>query len=201
MDSIADMPSLDETDIEILRLLSHDARRTYTDIAEEVSMSGPAVADRIERLQDAGIINRFTVDIDRTQLGAGAQIFVQVDPGDSFEQLRSRLDGSDAVEHVMVTAGGELWFNARAEVHSVHTRVRSLLEPVDDAEYSVTLIDEIEWQPSLDGTDFALTCAECGNTVDNEGESEWIDDRMHHFCCITCQSQFKDRLNQLKEGV
>jgi len=198
---IVDMASLDETDIEILRLLSHDARRTITDIAEEVDMSGPAVADRIDRLQDAGIINRFTVELDRTQLGAGAQIFVQLDPGNSFDQLRSRLDGADAVEHVMVTADGELWFNARAEVHNVHQWLSTLLEPADDAEYSVTLIDEIEWQPSLDGTDFALTCSECGNTVDSEGESEWIDDRMYHFCCSTCQSQFKARLNELKEGV
>lgn len=195
------MVSLDETDIEILRLLSHDARRTITDIAERVDMSGPAVTDRIERLQDAGIINRFTVDIDRTQLGAGAQIFVQLDPGDSFEQLRARLDNADGVEHVMVTADGELWFNARAEVHNVHPWLSGLVEPADDAEYSVTLIDEIEWLPSLDGTDFALTCAECGNTVDNEGESEWIDDRLYHFCCTTCQNQFGEQFDQLKEGV
>lgn len=195
------MASLDETDIKILQLLSHDARRSYTDIAEEVDLSDPAVADRIERLQDAGVINRFTVDIDRTQLGAGAQVFVQVDPRGSFDRLRSRLDESDAVEHVMVTAGGELWFNARVDVHNVHPWLRGLLEPADDAEYTVTLIDEIEWQPSLDGTDFALTCAECGNTVDSEGESEWLDDRMYHFCCSTCQHQFKDQLNRLKEGM
>jgi DNA-binding Lrp family transcriptional regulator len=195
------MASLDETDIEILQLLSYDARRTITDVAEEVDMSGPAVADRIDRLQDAGIINRFTVDIDRTQLKSGAQIFVQLDPGNSFDQLRSRLDGADAVEHVMVTAGGELWFNARVEVNNVHPWIRGLLEPAEYTEYSVTLIDEIEWQPSLDGTDFALTCVECGNTVDSEGESEWIDDRMYHFCCSTCQHQFKNQLNQLKEGV
>jgi DNA-binding Lrp family transcriptional regulator len=195
------MASLDETDIEILRLLSHDARRSYTDIAAAVDLSGPAVADRIERLQDAGVINRFTVDIDRTQLGAGAQIFVQVVPGSSFDTLRARLDEADAVEHVMVTAGGELWFNARVDVNNVHPWLRSLLEPADDAEYTVTLIDEIEWQPSLDGTDFALTCAECGNTVDSEGESEWLDDRMYHFCCSTCKRQFKDQFTRLSEGV
>jgi len=195
------MPVLDDTDIEILRLLSHDARRTYTNIAEEVDLSGPAVADRIERLQDAGIINRFTVEIDRTQLGAGAQIFVQVDPGDSFDTVRSRLDEAEAVEHVMVTAGGELWFNARAEVHNVHPWLSGLLEPADDAEYTVTLIDEIEWQPSLDGTDFALTCAECENTVDDEGESAWIDEQLYHFCCGTCQSQFEERYEDLSEGV
>ncbi|KZX49091.1 MULTISPECIES: AsnC family transcriptional regulator [Haloarcula] len=195
------MAALDETDIEILRLLSHDARRTYTEIAEKVDMSGPAVADRIERLQDAGIINRFTVDIDRTQLGAGAQVFVQVDPGNNFDSLRTRLDESDAVEHVMVTAGGELWFNARVDVNGVHSWLRDLLEPAENAEYSVTLIDEIEWQPSLDGTDFALTCAECGNTVDSEGKSEWLDDRMYHFCCSTCKREFEDQLNRLQEGV
>lgn len=195
------MASLDETDIEILRLLSRDARRPYTDIAEKVDLSGPAVADRIERLQDAGVINRFTVDIDRTQLGAGAQIFVQVDPGSSFDTLRSRFDEADAVEHVMVTAGGELWFNARVDVDNVNPWLRKLLEPAPDAEYSVTLVDEIEWQPSLDGTDFALTCAECGNTVDSEGESEWLDDRMYHFCCSTCQRQFKAQFDRLKEGA
>lgn len=195
------MASLDETDMEILRLLSRNARRSYTDIAEAVELSGPAVADRIERLQDAGIIERFTVEIDRTQIGAGAQIFVQVDPGNSFDRLRARFDESDAVEHVMVTAGGELWFNARVEVGTVHTWLDRLLEPAEGATYTVTLIDEIEWQPSLDGTDFALTCAECGTEVGSGGESEWIDGKMRHFCCPTCRSQFEERLEQLREGV
>lgn len=195
------MAALDETDIEILRLLSRDARRPYTEIAEEVDLSGPAVADRIERLQDAGIINRFTVDIDRTQLGAGAQLFVQLDPGASFDRLRSRLDESDAVEHVMVTAEGELWFNARLAPHKVHSWMRRLSEPAADAEYTVTLIDEIEWQPSLEGTDFALSCAECGNTVDSEGESERIDGQLYHFCCSTCRDQFEDRFDRLREGI
>lgn len=195
------MASLDETDVEILRLLSRDARRSYTDIADTVGLSGPAVADRIERLREAGIINRFTVDIDRTQLGAGAQVFVRLDPGTSFDLLRSRLDESDAVEHVIVTADGELWFNARVEAQAVRTWISGLLESAEDAAYTVTLVDEIEWQPSLDGTDFALSCAECGNTVDSEGESERIDERLYHFCCPTCQSQFKDRLNRLEEGI
>jgi len=195
------MPALDETDVEILQLLSHDARRTITDIAEAVGLSGPAVADRIERLEDAGIINRFTIDVDRTQLGAGAQIFVQLDPGNSFDQLRGRLDDSEAVEHVIVTADGELWFNARAPLHEVHDWLDDLVAPAERAEYSVTLVDEIEWQPSFGGTEFALSCAECGNTVDNEGETERIDDQLRHFCCATCRREFEARLERLEEGV
>ncbi|MBB6644801.1 winged helix-turn-helix transcriptional regulator [Halobellus ruber] len=195
------MTSLDETDIEILRLLSRDARRTNADIAERVGLSGPAVADRIKRLREAGIINRFTVDVDRTQLGAGVQVFVQLDPGDSFDRLRDRLDDADTVEHVMVTAEGELWFNARVEPHGVHGWLRDLVGPIDAAEYTVTLVDEIEWQPSLDGTEFALSCAECGNTVDEEGESERIDDTLYHFCCATCRAAFRERFDRLSDGV
>jgi len=195
------MASLDETDMTILRLLSQDGRRSYSDISERVGLSGPAVADRIERLQESGIINRFTVDIDRTQIGGGAQLFVQVDPGNSFQTVRERLDDSDDVEHVMVTADGELWFNARAELHSVHTWLDRLLDPAPDADYSVTLIDEIEWQPSLDGTDFALTCAECGNHVGSQGESKRLNGTMHHFCCSTCRAQFEEQLNQLQDGL
>lgn len=195
------MTALDETDMEILRLLSRDARRPYNEIADAVDLSGPAVSDRIDRLQDAGIINRFTVDLDRTQLGAGAQVFVQLDPNGAFDALRARLDAADDVEHVMVTAGGELWFNARAEVHGVHDWLDDLFAPADDVDYEVTLVDEIDWQPTLDGTEFALTCAQCSNTVDSEGVAERLDGRLHHFCCSTCRDQFAAKLDELKDGV
>lgn len=195
------MVTLDQIDSEILQLLSENARLSYTDIADEVGLSGPAVADRIDRLQEAEIINRFTVDIDRTQLSGGAQIFVQVDPGETFEQLRKRLERSPAVEHLITTAEGELWFNARTDVNNVHSWLRDLLEPTGDVEYSVTLVDEIEWQPTLDSADLTPDCAECGNTVDSEGEGVWIDETIYHFCCPTCQDRFEDRFEQFNEGL
>ena len=51
------MRDLDETDLEILQLLLSNARRPYSDIADVVGLSPPAVSDRVSRLQETGRIN------------------------------------------------------------------------------------------------------------------------------------------------
>ena len=196
------MRDLDETDVELLSLLAEDARRPFSELGEAVGLSGPAVSDRITRLQEAGIINRFTVDVDRSQLRAGVPVFVQVelDPG-SVEAARERLRDADGVEHLFVTAAGDVWFYARVEARNVREWVARLFDGIDVADYAVTLVDDVEWTPTVDGVEFALTCAECGNTVDSEGETARIDSEVYHFCCPSCRSRFEDRYRQLEEGA
>lgn len=196
------MRELDDTDVEILSLLAEDARRPYSDIGEEVGLSGPAVSDRVTRLQEAGVIQNFTIDVDRTQLRAGIPVMIQLDlPPEAVGEVRERVREADAVEHVFVTAEGEVWFYARTEARNVRSWVDSLLGDLADAEYAVTLVDEAEWTPTIDGIDFALTCAECGNTVDSEGESTRIGSEIYHFCCPSCRSRFEERYDRLEDGV
>lgn len=52
---------LDDIDRDILRHLSADGRLSYTDLADWVSLSRVAVRRRIERMEDAGVIEGFTV--------------------------------------------------------------------------------------------------------------------------------------------
>ncbi|WP_222915797.1 AsnC family transcriptional regulator [Natrinema sp. SYSU A 869] len=196
------MRDLDETDMAILRLLGEDARRPYSEIAERVGLSGPAVSDRVQRLEEAGVINRFTVDVDQSQLRAGVPVFVRaIVPSGTVDDCKAAIADADAVEHVFVTADGELWFYARAQVQRVREWLEGLLPEADGVDYDVTLMDDAEWTPSLDGTQFALTCAECGNTVDSEGESTRIEGEVYHFCCPSCQGRFENRYDRLEEGV
>lgn len=196
------MRNLDETDLEILSLLADDARRPFSDIGEEVGLSGPAVSDRVNRLQEAGIINNFTIDVNRAHLRAGVPVFIQAEIGSaSLETARNQVRKSDGVEHVFTTSEGDLWFYARVEAQNVRQWVNGLFNEVDVADYTVTLIDEIEWTPSVDGVEFALTCAECNNTVDNEGETTRIDGEIYHFCCPSCLARFEDRYQRLEEGA
>jgi len=188
------MRTLDETDMEILSLLAEDARRSFSSIGEEVELSGPAVSGRVTRLEESGVIEGFTVDVNREHLRAGVPVFVRFDNGPAaVDELRDCLADADGVEHVFVTAEGKVWFHGRTEGASVRQWVESLLDGVSTTEYAVTLVDEAEWTPSLDGTEFAVTCVECGNTVDSEGESARIDDAVYHFCCSSCRSQFEER--------
>ncbi|AEH39034.1 AsnC family transcriptional regulator [Halopiger xanaduensis] len=196
------MRELDETDMEILSLLAENARRPFSEIGEQVGLSGPAVSDRVERLQEAGIINNFTIDVNRSQLRAGVPVLIQVElPVDSLEPARERVGDADGVEHVFVTAEGDLWFYARIEAQNVRTWLETLLDDVTVSDYAVTLVDRVEWTPSIDGVEFALSCAECGNTVDSEGETSRIDGEVYHFCCPSCLSRFEDRYQRLEEGA
>jgi DNA-binding Lrp family transcriptional regulator len=52
---------LDEADRDILRHLSADGRLSYTDLADLIDLSRVAVRKRIERMEDAGVIEGFTV--------------------------------------------------------------------------------------------------------------------------------------------
>nr|WP_201292994.1 hypothetical protein [Halobacterium bonnevillei] len=62
-------------------------------------------------------------------------------------------------------------------------------------------VDDVECEPSLDGTEFAIASAECGNTVDTEGESARIDETVSHFCCGSCRSRFEEQYKRLEEGM
>jgi DNA-binding Lrp family transcriptional regulator len=196
------MRNLDETDLEILSLLAENARRPFSDIGEEVGLSGPAVSDRVKRLQEADIINNFTIDVNRAQLRAGVPVFIQTEiKSASLETARKRVRESDGVEHVFTTSEGGLWFYARVEAQNVRQWIDGLFDEIDVMSYSVTLVDEIEWTPSVDGVEFALTCAECNNTVDNEGETTRIDGEIYHFCCPSCLARFEERYQRLEEGA
>ena len=196
------MRNLDETDLEILSLLAENARRPFSEIGEQVGLSGPAVSDRVKRLQDASIINNFTIDVNRAHLRAGVPVFIQAEIGsESLETSCRRVRESDGVEHVFTTSEGDLWFYARVEAQNVRQWIEMLFDEIDIADYTVTLVDDVEWTPSIDGVEFALTCAECNNTVDNEGETSRIDGEIYHFCCPSCLARFEDRYQRLEEGA
>ena len=196
------MSTLDETDVRILELLVADARRPYSDIAEEIDLSPPAVSDRIDRLRESGVIRGFTVDVDRSQLRAGVPVLVTLElPADVVSEVREAVIGAEAVEHVFVTAESDVVFHARFRADAVREQLGRLvdLSRVDD--YEVTVVSDAEWTPSLGGAEFALSCAECGNTVTSEGRSERFGGDQYHFCCPSCLAQFRERYEAFEAGA
>ena len=71
-------PALDTTDLAILDVLVVDARATYGDIGAEVGLSAPAVKRRMDRLVSAGVIRRYTVDLDHERLGRPLEAFTEL---------------------------------------------------------------------------------------------------------------------------
>ena len=67
----------DDLDAAILRVLAVDARATYAQIGQQVSLSAPAVKRRVDRLREDGVIRGFTVRLDPAALGWHTEAFVE----------------------------------------------------------------------------------------------------------------------------
>lgn len=199
------MRDLDETDLEILQLLLANARRPYSDIADVVGLSAPAVSERVARLQETGVIERFTLDVDRSQLRGGIPVLVTLDIASSdpdVSPIAETLLDAGAVEHVFTTAEADLVVFARIP----DTDIAGWLSDTVDAggtieDVEVTLLSAADWSPDLGGTEFALTCVQCGNTVDSEGTAKRIDGELYQFCCPSCEARFEDKYEQLQRGA
>ena len=54
---------LDETDMKIIHALRKNGRISMTELGKEVFMTSQAVKNRIARLQDLGVVERYTVNV------------------------------------------------------------------------------------------------------------------------------------------
>ena len=69
---------MDELDREILSILRRDARTPYTEIADRVGTSEGTVRNRVERMVDDGIIERFTVSTSTGNVKSMIELSVDV---------------------------------------------------------------------------------------------------------------------------
>ncbi len=60
---------LDNTDLDILRLLQEDSRTSYRNIANKLGLSVGTVHNRVKRLMSEGIIRSFSTILDPEKLG------------------------------------------------------------------------------------------------------------------------------------
>lgn len=74
---------LDDTDWLLLKQLQTDGRLSYHELGRRVGLSAPAVAERVRRLEDAGVIAGYQARVDPARAGL---------PVTAFLQLRCRLD-------------------------------------------------------------------------------------------------------------
>jgi Lrp/AsnC family transcriptional regulator, leucine-responsive regulatory protein len=69
---------LDDTDWLILKELQADGRLSYNELGRRVNLSSPAVAERVRRLEDSGVIAGYHARVDPTQAGFPLTGFVQM---------------------------------------------------------------------------------------------------------------------------
>lgn len=111
------VPALDAVDRLLLDALLADGRAPYAELARRVGLSAPAVRDRIDRLEAAGIVTGYRAVVDPHAVGLEVTALVgiyQSDSAESEDVVRS-LESIREVE--------DCWFVAGEEAFVVKVRV------------------------------------------------------------------------------
>jgi len=74
-------PTLDPTNLRLLDELRRNPRISMSELARRLGMSSPAVTERVQRLEDEGIITGYRVELDPRALGWPVAAFVRIRPG------------------------------------------------------------------------------------------------------------------------
>jgi Lrp/AsnC family leucine-responsive transcriptional regulator len=72
---------LDAVNVQLLDELHDDPRMSMSELARRVGMSAPAVTERVQRLESAGVIKGFRMEVDPAALGMPVTALVRVRPG------------------------------------------------------------------------------------------------------------------------
>lgn len=69
---------IDKIDGKILHHLAHDSRMSIERLSEMVGLSPTPVRRRVRRLEETGILRRYTVDVDMEKCGFGQLMYVYI---------------------------------------------------------------------------------------------------------------------------
>ena len=108
----------DNRDIQILDLLQKDGRATASNIAKKVDLSIPAVGERIKKLSENGIIDKFVAVLNHKNAGLDvtAFIFIVSEHSDHYSAFINKTNECKAVmECHSITGGGSHILKIRAK--------------------------------------------------------------------------------------
>lgn len=185
------MRDLDETDLEILELLTEDARRPYSEIADHVGLTPPAVSDRISRLEEQGIIQGFTIDVDREKLRGETAALVELEPTpaavDDVYRAVAELEG---VEGIYEGMDGRVVVHATLPEGGVRSWLEAELDLADLQGYDVTFLSRADRVVGVSAAGFELECVVCGKSVTGDGVTATVDGEVKTFCCTSCEDRY-----------
>jgi Lrp/AsnC family leucine-responsive transcriptional regulator len=124
--------SVDPTDLEIIRELVRDARISLTELSRRVRLSRPAVAERLRRLEESGVVQGYTARLDLTRLGFTLQARVALRP-----RYRSTRDAAHLRERLLAMG------HVLSCVHLTGENCYELAIAVRDARHLEQVIEEL----------------------------------------------------------
>jgi Lrp/AsnC family transcriptional regulator, leucine-responsive regulatory protein len=142
---------LDRTGYLILNTLQENARISFSELGRMVGLSSPAAAERVHKLEEAGLITGYHAHIPADKLGFPIQVYIRLRaPAEKYPQvLRVVRDLTGIIECHHVT--GEDSFVMKAAVASPEhlEEMIAQLSPFGETATAIILSTPVERQWSI----------------------------------------------------
>lgn len=101
-------PLIDDIARKLLEELQKNGRASYAELGRLVGLSPSAAAERLRRLEDAGIIRGYRADIDPASLGLALTALVRMTAdGAQYQPLMNFLESCEQVRECHHVTGGD----------------------------------------------------------------------------------------------
>src|SRR5215831_15103893 len=98
----------DATDWMLLDLLQQDARMSFAALGRKLRLSPPAVAERLKRLEDRGVIRAYRAEIDLSAIGRGVHVYLRVIvPPKDYPRFKAAIAGMEEIFECHHVTGNE----------------------------------------------------------------------------------------------
>ncbi|MEM1051986.1 MAG: Lrp/AsnC family transcriptional regulator [Pseudomonadota bacterium] len=131
---------LDEKDKILLQSLRRNSRASLVSLARDIDLSRSATHDRVTRLEELGVIRRYTIDIERSALPAVRAFFsVSFVSGQAQTRLAPQIHALDGVEAAYCLSGSiDMLVYCECETHEQLSVLRDALANMAEVSDIVT---------------------------------------------------------------
>ncbi|WP_420385900.1 Lrp/AsnC family transcriptional regulator [Roseivirga sp.] len=122
---------VDSIDERLLSALMSNSRLSYAELGRQIGLSPSAVRERVQRLESLGIITKYSLEVDKSQLGFGIEAFILLDvfPGKLKYVMDNVKKYTEVMEAHRIT--GDQNLHLRVLVRS-RTALQNLLDRLMD---------------------------------------------------------------------
>lgn len=143
----ATLYNFDKTDLRILEILTQDAKRPYSEVARKVNVSQGTVHVRMNKMENAGVVEKTTLRINYAKLGYDITAFIGIylEKSALYDQVLAKLKLIPEISSIHYTTGNYSMF---VKIHCRDTN--HLKEVLHDKMQQVEGIERTETMISLE---------------------------------------------------
>lgn len=100
---------VDSTDRRIIELLAGNGRLSYAELARQIGLSGPAMHERVGKLEATGVIQAYRAQVDQEAVGLGVTAFIGIVQGvdSEIDDIVASMSEFPEIESCYFLAGTE----------------------------------------------------------------------------------------------